>query len=73
MPPPGFSGQITLRNKIAPRTPEFFREPLQQKLALDFAAVWRCCFHSCKIRMLIAINVAVEVSAVRRNDCSWGR
>jgi len=23
--------------------------------------------------MLIAINVAVEVSAVRRNDCSWGR
>ena len=63
MSPPGFRGQITLSNETTPRMLQFLWQPFQQKLALDFPAVWNCGLHSCKIRMLIAINVAVEILA----------
>jgi hypothetical protein len=46
---------------------ELFWQPLQQKLALDFTAIWNSRLHWCKVRMLTAISLAVEIFALANN------
>ena len=55
--------QITLRDDVTSRTLEFFRQPLKQIFAFDFATVWHFRLHSRKVRMLLAITVPVAVAA----------
>ena len=67
MPASRFRGQIALGNDTASRLLQSLRELLQQKLALDFPAIWNSRLHWCKVRMLTAISLAVEIFALANN------
>jgi len=67
MPASRFRGQIALGNDTASRLPQPLWELFQQKLALDFAAIWNSRLHWCKVRMLTAISLAVEIFALANN------
>src|SRR6266567_4282349 len=72
LPARGLCCQITLSDHIASRTLEFIRELFQQKLAFDFPAVWRSTTLLHKVKMLNAMGLAVEHSALANKSCSRG-
>ena len=50
LPAGGLCRQVALRDDIAPRTVQFLRQLLKQKLALNFPAVWNSRLHWCDVQ-----------------------
>ena len=63
MPASRFRGQIALGNDTASRLLQSLWQLFQQKLALNFTAVWRSRTHLHKIDMLKPIGCGVEIFA----------
>src|SRR5436190_5461070 len=60
MSAPGFCRQITLCDEVTPRALDLVRQPPDQILPFDLAAVWHSGSHSCGVRMLTAVHPALE-------------